>query len=189
MVICLITRVQAQLEYEKNTPFVKKLLPLFEEQNPTELEENKVETVKVNNKTRQKTYIYRPGTAFKLVVTKERVPYIKPDKSVFAVISLRVTPDYLATSQVVYAKRPYKFDRLSWAIKTGWNEVIPFFSRLKEFKKYLKPFNEPVYGHFYIMGVREYPEYPGQYYHWPREALEDYYLYMLEKIDSVSSQN
>jgi hypothetical protein len=90
---------------------------------------------------------------------------------------------------VIYEKKPYKFDRLRWAIKTGWNETIPFFSRLSAFKKYLKPFETPVYAHFYIKGVKEYPEYPGQYFHWPREELEDYYLYILQKIDAVSSQN
>jgi hypothetical protein len=124
-----------------------------------------------------------------LVVTKNRYTDIKPSKDIYGIISLRINPDYKATSEVVFAKKQYRFDRLSWAIKTGWNETIPFFSRLTAFKKYLKPFNIPVYAHFYIKGVQEYEEYPGQYYHWPREELEEYYLYILKRIDAVATQN
>lgn len=186
---------QGYLEYKPTTPFQKKLPDLERPDNPNNNRENirssdlPDETIYVNPDSQRESYIYKPGNAFRLVVTKDKYPDILPDKSVYGVITLKVTSDYKATSRVIYSKKNYRFDRLSWAIRTGWNETIPFFSKLKGFSKYLKPFNTPVYAHFYINGVKEYPEYPGQFYHWPREALEDYYLYILQKIDAVASQN
>lgn len=194
LIVFMISTVQAQLEMKTSTPFEKRLEPLNTPDETNQIKSNPpnqnkaIDTVYIDKETQTKSYIYKPKDAFKLVVTKDEVPNILPDKGVYGVISLRITPDYMSTSRVIYARSPYKFDRLNWAIKTGWNDTIPFFSRLVNFRKYLKPFDEPVYAHFYIMGVQEYPEYPGQYYHWPREALEDYYLYILEKIDAVSSQ-
>lgn len=190
----VIGTAQTPYEMKRETPFEKRLAPLekpddiknLDYKNTEEYKDTKSQKIKDEHGT---TYVYQPQTAFKLVVTQEEYPHILPDKNVFGVISLRITSDYIATSRVIYAKQPYKFDRLNWAIRTGWNDTIPFFSRLEGFRKYLKPFDGPVYAHFYINGVKEYPEYPGQYFHWPREALEDYYLYILQKIDSVASQN
>ena len=194
--VVVLCSAQQYYDMKKSTPFEKALPPLDRPDMPSYLKSNQsttkpktVEQVYVNPDNNRESYIYKPKIAFKLVVTRDEYPSILPDKSVSGVVSLRVTPDYMATSRVIYAKKKYKFDRLSWAIKTGWNETIPYFSRLPSFKKYLKTFYEPVYAHFYIMGVKEYSEYPGQYYHWPREALEDYYLYILQKIDSVAMQN
>lgn len=198
IVFVIVNYANLKSQIYSTTPF-EKSLPVFERPDNTSVESLQVEdkeeekpeldTVYVNPVSKAKSYIYKPKFAFTLVVTSEVHPDIKPDKSVLGVISLKITPDYNATSNVIYVKKNYRFDRLSWAIKTGWNETIPFFSRLSAFKKYLKPFSEPVYAHFYIMGAREYPEYPGQHYHWPREALEDYYLYILRKIDTVAIQN
>lgn len=186
---------QESFEYKPSTPF-KKNLPAFPRSDnpnaPTLNEVNQYDNVKsvyVNPHTQSSSYIYKPKQAFTLVVSQDEYPDIAPDKGVCGIISLVVYPDYKATSRVIYVKKDYRFDRLSWAIKTGWNETIPFFSRLESFKKYLQPFDQPVYAHFYVMNAKEYPEYPGQYYHWPREALEDYYLYILQKIDAVASQN
>lgn len=148
-----------------------------------------VESCYEDLKSGDKSYIYQPKEAFKLVISKNSSPLFLPEKDVYGIIRLTITPDYKAYSRVMYMKKPYRFDRLSWAIKTGWNDTIPFFSRLSAFKKYLEPFDVPVYAYFYIKGVREYPEYPGQYFHWPREELEEYYLYILRKIDTVASQN
>lgn len=194
-VVILICSGQSYVEMKQSTPFEKRLAPLDRPETLVDdaiepLEQKPpIESVYVNPDSKRESYVYKPKIAFSLVVTRDRYPEILPDKGVYGVITLRVTPDYKATSNVIYAKKKYRFDRLSWAIKTGWNETIPFLSRMQAFKKYLKPFNEPVYAHFYINGVQEYPEYPGQYYHLPREALEDYYLYILQKIDSVASQN
>lgn len=185
-------------QIELSTPF-ERMIPELERPENTSVESlqseeeeaitPKLDTIYVDPQSLRKSYVYRPRMAFTLVVSSERYPDIKPDKSIFGVISLKITPDYQATSNVIYAKKKYHFDRLSWAIRTGWNETIPFFSRLSAFKKYLKPFSTPVYAHFYIRGIKEYPEYPTQYYHYPREALEDYYLYILRKIDAVAIQN
>ncbi|MGD9579918.1 MAG: hypothetical protein AB7V50_00965 [Vampirovibrionia bacterium] len=194
----LINQVDIFSQIMTTTPFERELPPLEKPENTSvdsiraEVEKESkpvLDNLYVNPETQVKSYIYKPNIAFTLVVTSDVYPDIKPDKSVYGVISLKISPDYKAAGRVIYAKKKYRFDRLSWAIETGWNETIPFFSRLSSFKKYLKPFNQPVYAHFYIMGVKEYPEYPTQYYHWPREALEDYYLYILRKIDSVATQN
>lgn len=198
IVVVIVNHANLKSQIYSTTPFDKSL-PEFERPDNTSVEslQDEVEeestpildTLYVDPVSKTKSYIYKPKFAFTLVVTSEVHPDIKPDRSVFGIVSLKIMPDYYATSNVMYAKKNYRFDRLSWAIKTGWNETIPFFSRLSAFKQYLKPFNTPVYAHFYIMGAREYPEYPGQHYHWPREALEDYYLYILRKIDTVAIQN
>lgn len=179
------------------SPFEKNLPPLIvpvDSEKPVFVKDpsaitKPVETYYNDPKTGNKSYVYQPKEAFKIIVTKNRYPKILPDKSIYGVVSLTIAPGYKASSNVIYMKKKYKFDRLSWAIRTGWNETIPFLSRLNSFKKHLKSFSVPVYAHFYIKGVREYPEYPGQYYNWPREDLEDYYLYILQKIDTVASQN
>lgn len=195
--ILFVSPVYSQLDYDykPSTPFAKKL-PAFKRPgnpNPPTLKQvnqyDNVKSVYVNPDDQTTTYIYKPKNAFTLVVSQDEYPVIDPGKDVYGIVSLVVYPGYKAKSRVIYMKEDYRFDRLSWAIKTGWNETIPFFSRLESFKQYLEPFDQPVYAHFYIMDVKEYPEYPGQYYHWPREALEGYYLYILQKIDSVASQN
>ena len=189
--LLVVASGQSWLDQQRSTPF-QKALPEFQRPEKIQYREQIASVrhqVEITDNDNNKEYVYQPGKAFKLVVTKDKFPAVKPDKDVYGIIILRVTPDYKATSKVIYAKEPYKFDRLNWAMRTGWNEVIPLFSRLSLFKDHLKPFNEPVYAHFYILDVREYPEYPGQYCHWPRENLEDYYFYVLEKIDLVANNN
>jgi hypothetical protein len=192
--IIIAAKGQVHIEVTPSSPFEKQLPELSRPAedmvyDPEYVNLKKGEKLLQDHQQGSKTFVYQPKEAFKLVVTKRKYPKILPGKDIQGVVSLRITPDYLATSEVIFQRKPYRFDRLSWAIKTGWNDTIPYFSRLSSFKKYLKPFDVPVYAHFYIRGVKEYPEYPGQYYHWPREALEDYYLYILEKIDTVASQN
>jgi len=194
-VLVIVSNDNLISEIYESTPF-ERSLPSFERPENTTVESLQIENIEeikpkldiiyVDPKSKVKSYIYKPKMAFTLVVSADRDLSVKPNKSVYGIISLKIAPNYKATSRVRYAKKRYRFDRLSWAIRTGWNETIPFFSRLSAFKRYLKPFNTPVYAHFYIMGVKEYPEYPTQYYHWPREPLEDYYLFILKKIDTVA---
>lgn len=188
--LLVVASGQSWMEQKRTTPFEKKLPEFGRPDKPNYNEiiaSASKHQVVITDNNNNKECVYQPGKAFRLVISKERFPEVKPDKDVFGIITLRVTPDYHATSKVIYAKEPYKFDRLNWAMRTGWNDVIPLFSRLSYFKEHLKPFSEPVYAHFYILDTREYPEYPGQHYHWPRENLEDYYFYILEKIDLVAS--
>lgn len=193
-VIAFIVCVSAQTypDMERSSPFEKQLAPL-EKPNPTNINKLDILPETSNDKVeaelysqKDKAYIYKPSKAFKLVVTAAEYPNVLPDKGIYGVISLKVDPGYEATSRIIYQLKPYKFDRLSWAMKTAWNDTVPFFSRIKSFQNHLKPFHYPVYAHFYIMGVREYPEYPGQYSYWPKEALEDYYFYILKKIDALA---